>query len=87
MVSKTRPKKYVRRKGGAIYAGVSLREFDDWRLKRGLPYYKVSGGLVLIALDDIDDWLQQFKVESARDDRVDELVEEVMDEFEFGKEG
>jgi hypothetical protein len=86
VVSKTRPKGYVRRKGGSIYADVSLREFDDWRLKRGLPYYKVSGGLVLIALDDIDTWLQQFRVETARDTRVDELVEEVMDQFELGKE-
>ena len=79
-MSTTTSRKYVRRKSGAAYAEVSLRVFDDW-LKRGLPHYKVSRGLVLIALDDIDAWLQQFKVENARDSRVDELVEEVMDEF------
>ena len=84
MVSTTTPRKYVRRKSGAAYAEVSLRVFDDW-LKRGLPHYKVSRGLVLIALDDIDGWLQQFKVESAQDTRVDELVQEVMDEFELEK--
>jgi hypothetical protein len=86
-VSKTRPKGYVRRKGGAIYADVSVREPDDWRLKRGLPYYRVSRGLVLIALDDIDDWLQQFKVENARNARIDELVEEIVDDVLDGDRG
>jgi hypothetical protein len=56
-----------------------LRVIDEW-LKRGLPHFKVSRGLVLIALDDIDEWLQQFKVESAGDARIDELVEEIVDD-------
>jgi len=57
-------------KAAAAYAGVNPRTVRSW-LKMGLRHVRLPSGLVLIAYDDIDAYLRQFK---HRDDRLDEIA-------------
>jgi hypothetical protein len=64
-------------KGGAPYAGVSVRTFRSW-LKQGLKHVRLPSGTILVRYGDIDEFLQTFEV---RDDQVSTLVTEIEKSF------
>jgi excisionase family DNA binding protein len=68
-------------KEAAKYAGVSVRTLRDW-LKDGLRHSRLSTGTILVAYAAIDEYLVGFEV---RDNQVDEIVDEVMEEFRCSK--
>ena len=65
---------YTKVKSAARYAGVSERTFRDW-LKSGLPHIKLPTGTILVAFQDIDEWLGKHRVSR---NRLDEVVDDVM---------
>jgi excisionase family DNA binding protein len=69
------PRGYAKVKQAARYAGVSERTFREY-LKSGLPHFRLSTGTILIAYRDIDDWLEQFRVDR---NKLDAVVDEVME--------
>jgi len=69
------PRGYCRIREAAEYSGgVSVRTLRNW-LKEGLPHFR-PGGTILIAYRDIDDWLEQFRVDR---NKLDAVVDEVME--------
>jgi excisionase family DNA binding protein len=67
-------------KDAAKYAGVSVRTVRDW-LKDGLRHSRVRG-TILISYTALDEYLRGFEV---RDNQVDEIADEVMEEFGCSK--
>jgi len=61
----------------AEYAGVKPRTLRSW-LRRGLPHSRLSSGLILIKLTDLDAYITKFREEA---DEVDKIVEETMKEL------
>ena len=63
-------------KDAARYAGIGERSFRKW-LKDGLRHSRVRG-TILISYAALDEYLMDFEV---RDNQVDEIVDEVMEEL------
>jgi hypothetical protein len=68
---------YTKVKGGAKYGGVSVRTFRGW-LTAGLPHFRLSSGTILVAYSDIDAWLERFRADGSK---VDKIVDQVMSEL------
>ena len=75
--SSTGNRGYAKVKKAAKYAGISERSFRDW-LKDGLRHSRLSTGTILIPYAAIDEYLERFEV---RTNKVDDLVDEVMQEL------
>lgn len=65
-------------KDAAKYAGISERTLRGW-LKTGLKYSQLSTGTILVKIEWVDDFLQQYEV---TENRVDQVVAEVMKNLE-----
>jgi len=65
--------RWLKVKNGAKYADVSERTFRSW-LKNGLHYSKLPSGLILIRVDWIDQYLQQFKRQDDEASRIAETI-------------
>jgi hypothetical protein len=71
---------WLKRIKGAKYTNVSPRTFDKL-LRSGLRHVKLPSGTILTRPDWIDEFLKGFEVE-AKNDPIDELVNEIMDEMD-----
>ncbi len=65
---------WLKVKQAALYAGVSVRTFENW-LGRGLKCAHLPTGLRLIKTEWIDEYLEQF---GNPQNKVDQIVNEVM---------
>lgn len=62
------------------YCDTGQRTIREW-LKEGLQHSRVRGrGKILIKIQWLDEWLENFAVE---DNRVDRIVNEVCKEFDL----
>ncbi len=59
---------YLRKQAAAQYMGICERTLSDLMRKRVIPFHKVSRGLVLFRISDIDQALDKFRVESIKKD-------------------
>jgi hypothetical protein len=57
-----KPVGYAKVLPGARYSGVSCNTFRSW-LRAGLPHFRLPSGIILVAYQDIDDWVSRFRVE------------------------
>jgi len=64
-------------KNAAKYADISERIIREW-LKEGLKHSRLPSGTIRIRYSDIDEYLVQFQ---ANDNLVDNVVDEVMNDF------
>jgi excisionase family DNA binding protein len=46
----------------AFVGGVKARAIRDWRMRRGLPFIRVTGKVIRIRKADLDRWLAQHLV-------------------------
>jgi excisionase family DNA binding protein len=61
---------YVDKRDGSRYTGISIRSLDYAREKGDLPYYRV-GRKVLFRIDDLDAWMERFRVDPTELDAAD----------------
>jgi len=70
----TSSRRKLRRRPAAKYSGISARNLvsRQWRLKHGLPCYKV-GGVLLFDPTELDIWLSKYRepLPPSDDDRGD----------------
>ena len=59
---------YMRREDAAKYLGVSVRTIGNMMNRRVIPYYKVSRGIVLFAVDEMDEALKRVRVRAVGED-------------------
>lgn len=69
------PRGWAKVKTAAGYAGVSPRTFRKW-LKDGLRYVKAPSGAILIKLEWIDEYLENFEIKNSN--QVDQIVTETL---------
>jgi len=68
------PRGWCKPSQGAKYAGnVTKKQFYSWLKHHGLPHIRLPNGRILIAYDDIDQWLRRYQVSNKV---VDELVKD-----------
>lgn len=57
-----RPRGYVDKAMASTYCCVSVRSLDYAKSRGELPYYRL-GRKVVFALDDLDEWLAQHRID------------------------
>jgi len=57
-------REYLRRRDACRYLGVSLRCLSDLQRKHKLPFLKLGRRLVLFKRTDLDQWLEQYRLQS-----------------------
>lgn len=69
-------------KPAAKYAGVSPGTIRTWIKKRGLKHSRI-GGLILVRVQDIDEFLVGFCENHNLDKQINRLVDETIREMRF----
>jgi excisionase family DNA binding protein len=57
-----RKKGFLRREEVAVFCSVSLRQVDAWLAEGRLKYYRPGRRLVLIRVQDIEEFMENYKV-------------------------
>lgn len=73
-----RPSGYMKMREAAAYTGVCVNTLRKW-MRGGLKYVRLPGGTVLIRASWVDEYLDRFVCEGGERDRIDEMIDEVME--------
>lgn len=73
-----RRSEYMKMRDAARYAGVCVSTLRKW-MRGGLRYARLPGGTVLVRASWVDEYLANFVCEGGGRDRIDEMIDEVME--------
>ena len=68
---------WLRPSDAAKYCGVSPRTIRDWMKVEGLEYSKIRG-IVVIKVEDLDNFLKRNVVTNTIDQDIDRIVNDVL---------
>ena len=68
----------MKMRDAAAYAGVCVNTLRKW-MRGGLRYARLPSGTVLVRASWVDEYVEKFVCEGRELDRIDEMIDEVMD--------
>ncbi len=66
---------YLKLSALAEYSGLGVRTLRTAIKERGLPCFRIEGGVILVKVSDFDDWMAQYRIGSEAEDIAKELFD------------